>query len=217
MKLTIPEEILLLMLDDRTGRLIERTMPAADLTIATAALMELALAGRVDTDPQRLFVTDPTPTGDDVLDPVLEKLKAQPDPSLGSRYWVETLAADAPEMRERLLARLVRHGILREQEGRFLWVFPERRYPTVDDKQEREVKARLLSVLFGDEIPEPRDALMIGLARAIDLFSSLLSPEEAERAEPRIARIADLEELNRSLSRTLAEFHAMLVAQIGHF
>jgi hypothetical protein len=125
------------------------------------------------------------------------------------------LAVDAPELREALFARLVARGVLREEEGRFLWVFSERRYPKTSDREVREVKARLLGVLFGDEIPEPRDALMIGLARATDLFRLILNDAEVERAEPRIERIANLEELNRSLSRALAELYESLVAQVG--
>lgn len=209
MALTMPEEILLLMLDDESGRLQERAAPSGDYAIAGAILAELALAGRIDTDPNRLYIVNPQPTGDALQDRVLAQIAAAKE-SGDSRHWIETLAADADEYRDILFERLVAKGILRRVEGRFLWVFPERRYPVIDDKEEREVKARIMGVLFNDEIPDPRDSLLIGLARAAGLFSLILSPQELDRVAPRIDAVADLEELNRSLSEAIRDIYAQI-------
>jgi hypothetical protein len=209
MPLTMPEEILLLMLDDESGRLMERAAPSGDYAIAGAVLAELALAGRIDTDTKRLFVGNPAPTGDRMLDDVLSTIVAAPEPA-DSRHWIETLAGDADRFRETLFERLVAKGILRRVEGRFLWVFPERRYPVISDKEEREVKARIMGVLFHDDIPDPRDSLLIGLCRAAGLFPLLLAPAELDRVQPRIDAVADLEELNRSLSEAVREIYAQI-------
>jgi golgi phosphoprotein 3 len=212
MPLTMPEELILLMLDDRSGRLHEMAGPASGYAVAGAVLAELALRNRIDTDPQRLFVADPTPTGDSILDPVLSRIAADPGPGAeegdvphDSRYWIETLGREAETYREAIFARLVSHGILREEQGRFLWIFPERRYPVISDKEEREVKARLTGVIFNDDIPEPRDALLIGLCRAAGLLPLILSEEALEQAEPRIAQVANMEELSRSLGNAVRD------------
>ena len=68
MQLTMPEEIMLLLLDDRTGRPVGLPPPAADFAIAGAVLMELSLHGRIDTDLEQLVVSNQLPTGDGVLD-----------------------------------------------------------------------------------------------------------------------------------------------------
>jgi hypothetical protein len=209
MPLTMPEEVLLLMLDDRTGRLIDRSAPAGDYAIAAGLLMELALANRVDTDTKQLYVADPTPTGDQLADQVLARIAAEPT-RRDSRFWIETLARDSERFREHLLNRLVERGVLRAEEGRFLWVFPERRYPAVSGREEREVKARLMGVLFNDDIPEPRDTLLIGLCRATGLFALILSSEELDRAEARINQVAELEELNRSLTEAVRDIYATM-------
>lgn len=209
MPLTMPEEVLLLMLDDETGRLQERAAPSGDFAIAGAVLAELALAGRIDSDPARLYVVNPAPTGDALQDRALAQIAAATD-TQDSRHWIETLAADADDYREALFARLVSKGILKRVEGRFLWVFPERRYPVISDKEEREVKARIMGVLFNDEIPDPRDAMLIGLCRAGGLFSLLLSSAELDRVQPRIDAVADLEELNRSLADAIREIYAQI-------
>ena len=69
------EEIVLLQLDER-GRLIELPLSAADVVLAGAALMELALRNKVDTDVNRFFVVDREPTGDEILDDALAALVA---------------------------------------------------------------------------------------------------------------------------------------------
>lgn len=199
MRLTMPEEILLLMLDDETGQLVDRAAPSGDYAIIGAILAELALEGRIHTDPERLTVTDPTPTGDPVLDDVLGRIKAEAEPH-GGRWWIETLAKDADAFRDVYFDRLVRRGVLKMEEGRFLWFFAERRYPLVSDKEEREVKGRLMAVIFNDAIPEHHDSLLIGLTRAAGLFPLLLTPAELERAQPRIDQVANMEDLNRTLA-----------------
>jgi hypothetical protein len=199
MSLTMPEEILLLMLDDETGRLIDRAAPSGDYALAGSILAELALQNRIDTDPKRLFAGNPAPTGTKVLDDVVQRIIAEPEPH-DSRWWIETLARDAETYRDEFFKILVSRGVLKAEEGRFLWFFSERRYPMVSDKEEREVKARLMAVIFNDEIPDPRDSLLIGLTRAAGLFPLLLAPHELDRAQPRIDQVANLEELNRTLS-----------------
>jgi len=209
MPLTMPEEILLLMLDDKSGRLQERAAPSGDYAVAGAVIAELALHGRIDTDPKRLYVVDPSPTGDALQDRALAQIVAAAEIS-DSRFWIETLAADADAYREELFERLVQKGVLKRVEGRFLWVFPERRYPQISDKEEREVKARIMGVLFKDEIPDPRDSLLIGLCRAAGLFPLLLSGQELDRVQTRIDQVADLEELNRSLADAIREIYAQI-------
>ena len=49
-------------------------------------------------------------------------------------YWVEQVSAQAVEIRERSLARLVERGILRREDDHFLWVFQTRRYPVINNQ-----------------------------------------------------------------------------------
>lgn len=61
------EEIVLLQLDDTQGRFVDLPLSAAEIVLGGAALMELALANRIDTDIDHLVVVDRTPTGDEIL------------------------------------------------------------------------------------------------------------------------------------------------------
>ena len=62
--LSIAEEVLLLSVDDETGIFLYGPDVHIELALSGAVLMDLALLNRIDTDPERLFVVDATPTGD---------------------------------------------------------------------------------------------------------------------------------------------------------
>ncbi len=215
MQLTMPEEIMLLLLDDRTGRPVGLPPPAADFAIAGAVLMELSLNGRVDTDLETLMVTSHKPTGDAVLDEALTMMAARPGQD--SRHWIGEIGSRGERLRDALLGRLVQRGVLKLEEGRFLWVFPDRRYPKAAEgsAEVKEVRGRLRDIILSDDIPEPRDALMIGLCRATGLVPLLLTPPELEETVARVDQIADLEELNRSLAEVIRQLQASMVAFTG--
>lgn len=216
MQLTMPEEIMLLLLDDRTGRPVGLPPPAADFAIAGAVLMELSLLERIDTDLESLTVIARKPTGDNVLDESLAMIAGSAE-RRDSRYWIGELGARGDVFREALLKRLVSRGVLRAEEGRFLWVFPDRRYPKAAEGslEVKEVRARLRDLILSDDIPEPRDALLIGLCRATGLVPLLLTPPELEETVARVDQIADLEELNRALAEVIRQLQASMVAFTG--
>ena len=147
------EEIILLLLRDEDGRFIQVPTWSMDYAVAGAILMDLAMENRIDTDLHNLILIDSTPLGDPVLDPVLAQIAN--GESHDSRYWVEQISRSGPDIREQTLGRLVEKGILENEDDRFLWVFRSRRYPSVDGEAEREVKLRIMNVLFSDEIPDP--------------------------------------------------------------
>jgi hypothetical protein len=66
------------MLDDDTGSIKPECASVANMAIAAGILMELALLGRIDTDLKSLFIVDPTPVGDELLDHALQKIAAEP-------------------------------------------------------------------------------------------------------------------------------------------
>ncbi len=198
------EEIVLLQLDDAQGRFVDLPLSAAQVVLAGAALMELALENRVDTDLERLIVVDSKPTGDDILDDVLARL-AEAGAQLSAAGALELISVNSGKYRERAVKRLVAKGILREEDGRFLWVFHTRRYPVVDDREQREVKARLRQVLLTDEIPDPRDVVLICLIDACNLLGLVLSPDEIDKTQARIDGLGRLDLIGRAVTKAVAE------------
>ena len=61
--LRLAEEMMLLILDDVSGEFVRVSKWSLDCALAGAVLMDLSLENRIDTDPERLFVIDPTAPG----------------------------------------------------------------------------------------------------------------------------------------------------------
>jgi hypothetical protein len=211
--LTLADEIVVLMLDDDTGAIKPGCAAVANVAIAGGILMELALLGRIDTDLNSLYIVDPKPTGDQLLDQALGKIAAETE-KRSSAWWIERLGLDDGDLLTGVLARLVHAGILREEERRFLWMFSRRAYPQNTGREEREAKARLMSVLFNDAVPEPRDTLLLGLADSTGVLNTLLSPDEMRRVSKRISDVVALEEIGRSVSSVAAYLRSALATAV---
>jgi len=204
------EEILLLLLRDEGGKFAAVPGIALDNALAGGVLMDLALENRIDTDPERLILVDPTPVGDSLLDPTLAAIAG--GEQRDALYWVAQTALRAAEIRRAALSRLVERGILERDEGRFLWVFRSRRYPVIDGRAEREVKLRILGVLLSDDIPDPRDIVIIGLADACGLLPELLPKGEYHEARARIDQVRRLDLIGQATSRAIHDIGMWLAA-----
>lgn len=202
--LSLVEEIVLLLLHDEKGEFIEMPASQVQAVIAGAALMDLALRNRIDTDLQHLTVTSLVPVDDDILDDALKHLAGADEPKTISAA-IELLGAYARHYRGQALARLVGRGILREENGRFLWLFHRRRYPVIDNREEREVRQRLRQVLLTDEIPEPRDVVLICLLDSCRLLKLLIGDQEFDFAQPRIEQIRRMDLIGQALARAVGE------------
>ena len=126
---------MLLTLEDSGGEFDSIPEIFLSCGIAGAALMDLALRGRIDSDLEAVWAADIMPTGDKILDRVLAEVAAEPR-QLDAKSWIARLSRGAQAMREEALSRLCTRGILRPSEHSFLWVLKERRYPVIDGSGE---------------------------------------------------------------------------------
>ena len=211
--LRLAEEVILLLLND-DGKFAKVSNLSLDYALAGGVLMDLALENRIDTDLEKLVLVDATPVGDSQLDQTLADIAAEEERD--ARFWVERTAGRADAIREDALSRLITLGILESQDDRFLWVFRSRRYPAIDGKAEREVKLRIMEVLFSDEIPHPRDVVIICLADACGIFKELLSKRELGQASARIAQVRQLDLIGQATSRAIRDIELLLATSLLH-
>ena len=210
--LRFAEEIILLLLNDGDGRFARVPKWSLDYALAGGVLMDLALENKIDTDLRNLILIDSTPTGDDMLDATLEEIAAGKERT--TTFWLEHVADRADSIRETALNRLIEQGILEVEDDRFLWVFRSRRYPSADGTAEREVKLRIMGVLFSDEIPSPRDVVIICLADACGIFKGLLSNRELDNVAPRIDQVRRLDLIGQALSKGIQDIEMSIAASV---
>ncbi|MFC5381624.1 GOLPH3/VPS74 family protein [Aquipuribacter nitratireducens] len=192
--LTIADDLLLLVLDDESGRssLDGSTLDAA---VGGGLLLELALAERVDVEEsgrllrQKLVrVVDAAPFDDPVLDSALGTVAER------SRTPQDLVSRLGKELRPRLLDRLVERGILRREENRVLGLFPQTRWPAEDSEHEDAVRQRLRDVLVTGLASDERTSALVALLRALDRAHTVLPDldrEQRRTARSRAKAVAD--------------------------
>ena len=196
------EEVLLSLLNEETGYFVPIPEWQLSCVLAGSVLIDLALENRIDSDLKTLILVDPTPTGDILLDPVLEEIVGDTE-IRAPQYWVERIARHSDEINTTTLNRLVEVGILDADDGGF-WslstkVARSRRYPSVDGQTREEIKSRITRALLDDEIPDPRDIAVIGLLNACGGIHSLLDQEEYELAKDRIELFSGMDLIGRTI------------------
>ena len=80
----------------------------------------------------------------------------------------------------------------------------------IDNQTLREVKLRIMEVLFTDQIPDVRDVVLIALADVCGIFSSLLSSRELKQVTPRIRQISKLDLIAREVASAVREIESSL-------
>lgn len=211
--LSLADELLLLSLDDEKGTIPDSVQQALGYGLTAAGIVDLLLADRLAVEDQKkLSVVDATPTGDELLDEMLVRIQqSKRTKKVGD--WVQDFGnGGIKKMQERLERRLVEKGILREEEGKFLKLFPWHHYPAVDGAPEAETRERLREVLLEGEQPDARTAVLISLARACKLLDQLFPKAERKRADQRAKEIAKGDVAGDAVSEAVEEASAAAVA-----
>ncbi len=204
--LSLPEELLLALLDEERGYF--RQVPGWNLHCAMvgAALGELSLLGRIDTDLESLTLVDATDTGRPLLDPILREIATETELH-DARYWIERLAPQSESVISQALDELVRRQILDAHPGGF-YTFTRRQRagetPPGEDYPAGEfVIARLTRIIFADEFPDPRDVIIVGLVNACHVFH-LMYPID-EEVEERIQLVCRMDLIGRAIAEAVSQ------------
>lgn len=203
--LTAVEEFVLLALDGRTGDFRRINTEYLHAGVIGAAVMELALAGRIDSDVDRAWVIDPSPLGDASLDPVLAEM-AKPGFPPRIEQVIGRLMPLAEAVLDNTLARLCQRGVLERSEVRGLLLRKVTRYTVKDGVEFAETGERLRLLLNGDGLPDPRDVCLITLAKTCGLLDQLVAPEDLKRAMDRVSSFAGMDLIGQNVRRYLYLF-----------
>ncbi len=199
--LTLIDELVLTLLNEESGYF--RQVPGWNLNCAVvgAALAELSLMARIDTDMESLILLDGTATGDPALDPVLYKIAAEKT-QRNAQYWIERLAPEAESIIDLTLARLCDLKILQHHDGDFwslagsAWRMGVHTGSEVGTAVEF-VKTRISRAVFNNEIPDPRD-IIICLIDTCDVLRFIF--ELDEESEERVEQICKMDLIGRAIA-----------------
>jgi hypothetical protein len=210
---TIADDLLLVLLDDDTGRpRVDGTR--LDYALAGAVLLELAMNGRVDVLPGRprkasVVVVDSRPLDDEILDGVLrqigERRKAAP----------QLVPILSKGLRRRLIARGERTGRLRGERTRILGLFPVERFPAADRTRRSEILQRLHQVLVGGASPDPHLSAVIAVLAAVGAAPMVVGPlrrSERKAVKRRASEIGEGAWAAEAVQKAVAAVQAAVAA-----
>ncbi len=205
--LSLVDELILMLLDEKGGYFHQVPGWQLNCAVVGGVLAELSFQSRLDSDLTSLYVVDRAETGDPVLDPILQEIADEPVQHT-ARYWVERLAPRAESIVDLTLDRLVERGILQHHEGEFWTLAPpvmhRQQYGMFEEgATDQFIKARIGNVIFADEVPEPRDVVIVCLVNTCDVFRLIFELDEA--AEERIKFICQLDLIGRSIAAAVSE------------
>ena len=206
-ELHLQDELILMLLNEQNGYFHQ--VPGWDLNCAVvgAVLAELSFLSRIDTDVDSLVLVDRAETGNPALDSILKQIADEPG-QYNAQYWIERLAICAEKVIDETLDRLVDLKILEYHNGDF-WTLAQVRWQAgktggyVVDTAGEFIKLRIMRYIFADEIPDPRDVIIICLVNACDVFRFIF--ELDDEAEERIKSICRMDLIGRSIASAVEQ------------
>ncbi|MFC9788821.1 GPP34 family phosphoprotein [Rhodococcus sp. NPDC127528] len=211
----LAEDLLLLLLDDETGKPVVDGA-ALPRVLAGAVLLDLALDGVVepadgtgDVKKGRLVLRNRTAP----LDPILAHAAAQ---LRGSKPMKPERAIEklGRNLKEAVLGRVVERGWVHESKGKLLGIFPTKTWPSVDESHERVVRERLWSALADGASPAPRTAALISLLSAVDAAHKVFPDADRKAIRKRAKAIAADEWAGAAVRKAVEAVNAAVVAAV---
>jgi Golgi phosphoprotein 3 GPP34 len=206
--MTLAEDLVLLLLDPRTGRAVVDST-SLDRAIGGALLLDLSTRERITADGggarARLSVVDAAPTGDPLLDTALARL----DKPVRAQKAVERLARGT---RTPVLERLADQGLVRHERNRLLGILPISTWTPGHAAQ--ELRGRVAAVLRDGAQPDQHLALLISLVHAVKAEHKIVDgPRRQLRA--RAAEVADGEWAGQAVRKAVQAVHTSVMAAVA--
>ena len=216
MAMLIAEDLLLLVLDDESGKLTNTTY--LDTGIGGTLLVELALGGHVEVVKgtglwarAKVHATGATPPADPVLAEALQIVAAK------ERAAQDLVTRLGKGRRGPLLDRMVAAGTVRREEDRMMGLFPRHRWPLVDTGYEADLRRRLGDALVRGVDPEPRLAGLVAVLSAMGLAHKVVDREglPARRVKQRAKQVAEGDWAAKAVKDAIAATQAAVAAVVA--
>lgn len=211
----IAEELLLLALDDTSGRRLVGT-DRLDPALGGALLAELALRERVGVSADdrgragrgRLTVTDLRPTDDTELDRALQAMAQHEGRKVKDLLSGMSSRRITKGLRGRLLARLAAAGALDRQDDKVLGLIPMTTWPARDRGPEDEVRRRLHGALVAGTTPTERTVVLVALLQVSGLVAKVLPDQDRRLVRRRAKELSEGDWVAKAVKQALDEVEA---------
>jgi Golgi phosphoprotein 3 len=173
--------------------------------------MDLILAERIVLEEKRIKVSTNALTTNKVLNEELNRLyQAKKPPKVTA--WLHNTVQRNSKLFKKCIDGLIQQGILKMVKKKVLWIFPVKRYPSLNLEPEHTLRRRLQNILFKGETPSRDDRMLLAIIEACQLVSEIV-PEKEQRkpAKERIKKLTSESEMKKLLGDAIQEMQVMLM------
>ncbi|SFR16132.1 Golgi phosphoprotein 3 (GPP34) [Lentzea waywayandensis] len=158
----LPEDLMLLFLDEETGRVLMDTA-SIHTALAGAVLLELVSSGRVafDADGVKLAVVDPAPLQNELLQESLIRFYEPMEPTRAVKRLL-------PHVRDNVMAQLVDQGVLTLENTRMFGIFPTKRYVIQDPQAISDLRDAICKAALRRRAPDEHIGALMSLLYAVN-------------------------------------------------
>lgn len=210
--LNLIDKLVLIALDDEKGSFSADSL-TFEYGLAGALMYELTIQEKIKVVKEKVLLNSVRYTKDDALNYAVEKIqnskKERP-----MKYWVEYFGNRASHLRKPILQKLISKGILEKKEQKFLWVFPNNKYPTKNDKPENTIKARLKAIISRQTEANADDIMLISLIDSCKLNKQAYGKELSKEQKKVVKGIISESNLANETHELLKEIHDIIVASL---
>lgn len=171
--LTLVEELLLVAIDDETGKMNMSAASSIHYGLAGAILMELTLNECLDYKNKKVIFLDKTDSGNKLLNESLQYLQEKNKGKGRSlKYWVQKLGTHISWNKKHIsyINHLIEKGILKQEETKYLLFFTKDVYPSANTGKENAIRENVKTAVLSDEFEmDDRTACLIGLLKACNI------------------------------------------------
>jgi hypothetical protein len=206
----IAEEVLLLSIDHDSGKNVLLGNDKIAPVLGGALLVELALMERIGVTPDsdgwrrrgRVMITSTAPTDDPELDDLMAVLERREGARVKDLLSQLSFKPITNGLRDRLLQRLARAGVVREQRSE---IFRLRRWPTANPVPGDELRSRLWAALVGGATPTERTAALISLLNATGRLPKVVAGADAKALRVRAKELSEGDWAGKAVKRAIDE------------
>lgn len=185
----ISEQLLLLCHDAASGRPVRNLFGRLDQALTAAVIADLMAVGRIRLDGRdamaRVLAVDEQPTGDHILDSVLEEAVGM----VGSRVSDLVVHRRFPIARS-LTGRLIEKEVVVERTIKVWRFFSATRWPTADAASTERIRSRIRGGLLEGEGLSGSDVTIVALLRGLK-HVGVLSTDLSAASRQRVERLTD--------------------------
>jgi hypothetical protein len=180
--------------------------------LAGAIMAELALVNKIQLQKGRLILSDVSPTGDGLMDEVLETIAVEKKPRKLSR-WIYIIGRK--QLVNKVAVRVAERNVIRFDKKHYTWIIPFENDPTVDASAKYSVKQRLRGIVLAGEKAYPSDIALLGQLKQSRLLRLLFTKDERLEAINKVDALVKDAGFDDMVKKLLTEIHIAVVAAVA--